>query len=53
MKLVFAMQQDISMKPAHATGWGGYSAYFSDLDGHLWEVAHNPHFWVGPKDSAG
>ncbi|MFT5286900.1 MAG: putative glyoxalase superfamily protein PhnB [Planctomycetota bacterium] len=25
--------------------WGGYSGYFKDLDGHLWEVAHNP--WVG------
>ena len=22
--------------------WGGYSAYFADPDGHLWEVAHNP-----------
>lgn len=22
--------------------WGGYSGYFSDLDGHLWEVAYNP-----------
>ena len=30
--------------------WGGYSGYFEDPDGHLWEVAHNPHFWVGPKD---
>lgn len=30
--------------------WGGYSGYFKDLDGHLWEVAHNPHFWVGPSD---
>ena len=30
--------------------WGGYSGYFKDLDGHLWEVAHNPFFWVGPKD---
>ena len=30
--------------------WGGYSGYFADLDGHLWEVAHNPHFWVGPHD---
>jgi uncharacterized protein len=30
-------------KPAHATDWGGYSGYFADLDGHLWEVAHNPH----------
>ena len=30
--------------------WGGYSGYFADPDGYLWEVAHNPHFWVGPKD---
>lgn len=30
--------------------WGGYSGYFKDLDGHLWEVAYNPLFWVGPKD---
>ena len=30
--------------------WGGYSGYFKDLDGHLWEVAHNPFFWIGPKD---
>ena len=30
--------------------WGGYSGYFKDLDGHLWEVAHNPLFCVGPVD---
>ena len=30
--------------------WGGYSGYFSDPDGHLWEVAHNPFFRVGPED---
>lgn len=30
--------------------WGGYSGYFADPDGHLWEVAHNPLFWVGPTD---
>ncbi len=30
--------------------WGGYSGYFKDPDGYLWEVAHNPHFWVGPED---
>lgn len=30
--------------------WGGYSGYFKDRDGHLWEVAHNPFFWVGPVD---
>lgn len=24
------------------TFWGGYSAAFTDPDGHPWEVAHNP-----------
>ena len=38
------------VKPAQATAWGGYSGYFKDLDGHLWEIAHNPLFWVGPTD---
>lgn len=32
--------------------WGGYSGYFKDPDGHLWEVAYNPHFWVGPSDDS-
>lgn len=31
-------------KPAQDAFWGGYSGYFSGLDGHLWEVAYNPHF---------
>jgi catechol 2,3-dioxygenase-like lactoylglutathione lyase family enzyme len=30
--------------------WGGYSGYFADPDGHLWEVAHNPFF---PLDKDG
>ena len=30
--------------------WGGYSGYFADPDGHVWEIAHNP-FW--PLDSDG
>ena len=38
------------MKPAQDVFWGGYSGYFSDLDGHLWYLAWNPHFWPGPKD---
>ena len=29
------------VKPAHDTFWGGYSGYFQDPDGHLWEVAWN------------
>jgi catechol 2,3-dioxygenase-like lactoylglutathione lyase family enzyme len=32
------------VKPAQKVFWGGYSGYFKDLDGHLFEVAHNP-FW--------
>lgn len=33
----------IGREPAE-TFWGGYSAVFIDLDGHPWEVAHNPHW---------
>ncbi len=40
------------VKPAQDVFWGGYSGYFSDPDGHLWEVAWNPHFWPGPKDES-
>ena len=32
------------VKAAHATFWGGYSGYFQDPDGHLWEVVWNPEF---------
>jgi uncharacterized protein len=31
-------------KAAHDAVWGGRSGYFADPDGHLWEVAWNPHF---------
>ncbi|MEO6437127.1 MAG: VOC family protein [Tepidisphaeraceae bacterium] len=27
------------VKPGHDAFWGGYSGYFADPDGHLWEVA--------------
>jgi catechol 2,3-dioxygenase-like lactoylglutathione lyase family enzyme len=30
------------VKPAHDTFWGGYSGYFQDPDGHLWEAVWNP-----------
>lgn len=39
------------IKSAQKAGWGGYHAYFADPDEHIWEVAHNPFFWVGPKDN--
>lgn len=36
------------VKPGQKVFWGGYSGYFADPDGHLWEVAHNPILWIGP-----
>ena len=38
------------LKAATRADWGGYHGYFADPDGHLWEVAFNPFFWVGPAD---
>ena len=38
------------LKSGHKVFWGGYSGYFADPDGHLWEVAFNP-FW--PLDANG
>jgi hypothetical protein len=32
------------LKPAQEAFWGGYSGYFADPDGFLWEVAWNPFF---------
>ena len=32
----------ILVKTAQDAEWGGYSGYFSDPDGFLWEVAWNP-----------
>ncbi len=32
------------VKPGQPTDWGGYAGCFSDPDGFLWEVAHNPAF---------
>jgi len=33
---------------ARETFYGGYAGYFSDPDGHVWEIAYNPGFTVGP-----
>ena len=33
------------------TSWGGYSGVFHDVDGHAWEVAHNPHWRIDPDGS--
>lgn len=38
------------VRPVQRVFWGGTTGYFSDPDGHLWEVAYNPLF---PLDDAG
>jgi catechol 2,3-dioxygenase-like lactoylglutathione lyase family enzyme len=38
------------VKPAQVAEWGGFSGYFADPDGHLWEVCWNPFL---PLDARG
>jgi predicted lactoylglutathione lyase len=38
-------------KPAQDVSWGGYSGYFSDPDGYLWEVAYAD-FWKFNSDGS-
>lgn len=35
-------------RPAAETFYGGYAGCFADPDGHVWEIAHNPGFTLGP-----
>ena len=39
------------VKPAQEAFWGGYSGYFADPDGFLWEVAWNPSFPIAEDGS--
>jgi uncharacterized protein len=39
------------LKPAQEAFWGGYSGYFSDLDGFSWEIAWNPSFPIAADGS--
>ena len=46
---------EITREPSE-TFYGGYAGAFRDLDGHAWEIAHNPGFGldaVGKRDPAG
>lgn len=38
-------------RPPAETFYGGYAACFTDLDGHVWEVAHNPGFHLAADGS--
>lgn len=40
-----------ALKHPEKVFWGGYSGYLADLDGHVWEIAHNP-FWPLDADGA-
>ncbi|HUG60493.1 MAG TPA: VOC family protein, partial [Methylomirabilota bacterium] len=43
--LAFAVDCGATLvKAGERVFWGGYSGYFADPDGHLWEIAHNPFF---------
>lgn len=39
------------VKPPQDTFWGGFSGYFSDLDGYYWEVVWGPMFDFAPDGS--
>ena len=39
------------LKKPEKAHWGGYSGYYADPDGHVWEIAHNP-FWPLDEDGS-
>lgn len=39
------------LKAPEKVFWGGYSSYFADPDGHVWELAMNP-FWTLQDDGS-
>ena len=41
----------IQIKLPQSASWGGYSGYFGDPDGHVWELAMNP-FWPLAADGS-
>ncbi len=38
-------------RPPSSTFYGGYAGVFVDLDGHAWEIAHNPGFTLAQDGS--
>jgi catechol 2,3-dioxygenase-like lactoylglutathione lyase family enzyme len=38
------------LKQPQKAFWGGYSSYFKDLDGHIFEVAYNPYISFDDRD---
>lgn len=47
LRHVFALVEKAGgtvVKPPQRAFWGGFQGYFTDTEGNLWEVAHNPDF---------
>lgn len=40
-----------ALKAPEKVFWGGYSGYWADPDGHVWEVAMNPFWPLAPDGS--
>ncbi len=40
-----------ALKAPEKVFWGGYSGYYADPDGHVWEVAQNPFWELDPDGS--
>ena len=40
-----------ALKAPEKVFWGGYSGYYADPDGHVWEVAFNPFWELNPDGS--
>ncbi len=40
-----------ALKSPEKVFWGGYSGYYTDPDGHVWELAMNP-FWPLSEDGS-
>ncbi|MFT4150343.1 MAG: VOC family protein [Paracoccaceae bacterium] len=41
----------VPLKAPEKVFWGGYSGYWADPDGHVWEVAMNPFWPLAPDGS--
>ena len=40
-----------ALKAPEKVFWGGYSGYYADPDGHVWELAMNPFWQLNPDGS--
>ena len=50
VELARSLGAEVTREPSE-TFYGGYAGGFMDLDGHSWEVAHNPGFGLGADGS--